>query len=179
MFFLYSCSKLNGKIEIRKLSPIDTVKSAFLVNTSKTKGYLFTIKKTSKNEDGQLFYETKFLSLNPGEEIEVGRETEYYGEQFSYKTIYDTFECVVNKFSRDTLYFKNGKEIIQPVSDSDDILYLFGISVNGEKFDSIIKTNSKETYITINPKKIIDETKPKNLKKIINKWEVTGEIETK
>ena len=95
----FSCSKFDGYIEERALSKSDSVKSYFLVNKSSDKKFTFTIKETSLINKTSSSYKTNFYTLEPGEEVSIGKNFTY--SDLSYQdtfivTSYDTLIDIVD-----------------------------------------------------------------------------------
>jgi hypothetical protein len=73
---IYSCdNKLDGKIETREQDKI------YLVNTSKTKLFKFTVKATKVTNDSTYDYSTDVIELPPGDEKYLGARKETVIEQ--------------------------------------------------------------------------------------------------
>ncbi len=90
-----SCSNFHGRIEERILSPNDTAKTIFLINTSTNEKYSFTIKETSITDQGEKTFTDNFYELEPGQEIELGEDFTYSPQQYKneYKIIsFDTLK---------------------------------------------------------------------------------------
>ena len=79
---LYSCNKLDGKIEARGNSKV------YLVNASTTNTFKFTVKTTSITNDSIYNYQTQIIELAPGDEILLGNKNEVTAIEYPTITTY-------------------------------------------------------------------------------------------
>lgn len=68
LFISCSGEKLDGKIEKRDVGDY------YIVNTSKTKAFRFTVKATETDNDSTRRYKIVFFDLAPGDEEYIGKE---------------------------------------------------------------------------------------------------------
>ena len=79
--FFWGCTDMKGKIQKRGIEETvngEKSKSVYLVNTSINQKYIYTIKMTSTYEDNKVSYETRQITLEPGDETTLGTDKEFY-----------------------------------------------------------------------------------------------------
>ncbi|HRP38026.1 MAG TPA: hypothetical protein PLS50_09550, partial [Candidatus Dojkabacteria bacterium] len=82
LLLLTSCTRFEGRIEERILSPNDSIKVIFLLNKSTSKKYTFTIKQSSLSDNGTKTFQNLFYKLEPGEETQIGRSLVYSPQKY-------------------------------------------------------------------------------------------------
>ncbi len=196
--FFLSCSKLDGIIKLRKKSNDNNVSYVFLVNSSTSKKYQFTIQKIIRDENGKS-YSNGFYTLEPGQEELIGANIAYMGDTFFKKIVYDTLETTLTetniKMTGEELEKEkilanmigtklNSNKVILDYKLNNTILTEFQVSkflkVYGESkwkhIDSLKKGNkSIDTYLI--PKVVDDISKPKEQNKITFTYVVKGQKE--
>jgi len=79
-----SCKGLNGRIDIRGngCDDVPDSKQVYLVNTSKTQKYEFTVKSIETINDTLTTYSTQIITLAPGDEEYLGCDLYYYEKKY-------------------------------------------------------------------------------------------------
>ena len=199
LLIFVSCKSHVGKIELRQnvklqypiftngntKEPIEELKDsedAYLVNTSFTNSYQFTVKEISIIDDTVLEYKTYKIILDPGDEEFIGRTKFLIGKKFSETIVPDTLFSN-QKVEIDSLYeYKNSTFTASEVANA--------AKKNNLSFnDFIVKYNIKKKFLSRNkpgtlsfreifnrlPEIVIDSTTELKRKTIHRKFECTGE----
>jgi hypothetical protein len=102
----YSCKDIKGVIEERQkgCADLNDSKKVYLVNTSTSTKYTFTVKTTDRINNSIIQYSTKKITLAPGDETELGCTLYFTDHKYStsekiniIKTVDDLPDLNVNK----------------------------------------------------------------------------------
>lgn len=161
IILIVGCSALEGKIEKRKNGDY------YLVNTSKTKGFDFTIKTTKIVDDSIYQYSTQIITLHPGDEISLDENT-FDTSTFIRYPIFDT----------PILHLYNASELKEKIKDPDPFL----LGTDEKKYNELHKLrdtiiNGKRLKYEYIIESIEDTLHPYPIPKISYKYEVTGQSE--
>lgn len=185
---LYSCNKLDGKIETRNKGKV------YLVNASTTQTFKFTVKTTSITNDSIYNYQTKIIELAPGDEVFLGNKYEVSQIEYPDKniTIFQTYPVDISLPKGATLLngdvllppppkkkydFSSFDKAIKKNKSREDIAFKNAFEKSLEDNDTIINgEHLKYTYSTI----IIKDTlHPYPINRYKYNYEVTGQVEIK
>lgn len=197
---LISCKSQVGKIELRKnvilqnqifsddisTEPIEEIKGsekAYLINTSFTNSYQFTIREISVIDDTLTEYQTNRILLEPGDEKLIGETKFLLGKKFAESIIPDTVFSVGHLKKGNLYKYKNSTYTdIQVASAATkkglsfvDYIKMYKIK-NISLAKDTIKTLAKIEILDIKTKIIIDSTIKLKRKNVIKKYECTGEL---
>lgn len=167
---LCSCNKLDGKIETRDKNKV------YLVNTSETKAYRFTLKTTSITDDSIYEYKTQLITLQPGDEMFIGSKSGVSQVEYPKK---DSIVFQTHRPKRNwdfSVYEKEAKKKDKDISQEDiEFSYAFEKSIEGR--DTVI--NGKQLMYNYNTVPYPDTLHPYPVKRYKYKYEVTGQVEMK
>lgn len=168
---LYSCNKLDGKIEARGNSKV------YLVNASTTNTFKFTVKTTSITNDSIYNYQTQIIELAPGDEILLGNKNEVTAIEYPTITTYIFKKVSAKEKIKSEM---SGQEMFYSMPADKAIFHY-----NNEGYliperqlnDTIINgINVKYYYQSISNK---DTLHPYPRKYYKYEYEVTGQVEVK
>lgn len=106
-----SCTRFEGVIEIRQ-------KDVYLVNSSSTKGFSFTIKQTEIIDDSVYNYSTDIMDLAPGDEKRLG-----VTDSMSLQTYSLAKRQVIKIYDVPDSSIKNSKISKKSKSDINDLIW--------------------------------------------------------
>jgi hypothetical protein len=155
IFTFYSCNKLDGKTEIRDKNRV------YLINSSETKTFKFTLKTTTITNDSLYSYKTEIIELAPGDEIFIGNKNAV--SKIEYPDIDITVADTIKLEGDDGTPLK--KAILKKYFDQ---LWGEDTTINGKHI--------KIRYPIITIK---DSLNPYPIEHYKYKYEVTGQVEIK